>query len=48
MHGIEALGLLKRMVGKLAENRDGLKAEFFNSAAVVSTKVLPGGEEGGA
>ncbi|OWK36628.1 YcjX family protein [Fimbriiglobus ruber] len=37
-------GLLKRMVGKLAENRDGLKAEFFNCAAVVSTKPLPGGD----
>jgi hypothetical protein len=29
------------MVGKLAENRDGLKHQFFNCAAVVSTKVLP-------
>lgn len=36
------LGLLKRMVGKLAENRDGLRAEFFNCAAVASTKVLTG------
>lgn len=35
------LGLLKRVVGKLAENRDGLKHQFFNCAAVVSTKVLP-------
>jgi len=35
------LGLLKRMVGKLAENRDGLKYQFFNCAAVVSTKQLP-------
>ncbi len=35
------LGLLKRMVGKLAENRDGLKYQFFNCAAVVSTRVLP-------
>ena len=38
------LGLLRRMVGKLAENREGLRAEFFNCAAVVSTKVLPGAE----
>ena len=36
--------LLKRFVGKLAENRDGLRAEFFNCAAVVSTKQLPGAE----
>lgn len=36
------LGLVKRMVGKLAENHEGLKSEFFNCAAVVSTKVLPG------
>jgi predicted YcjX-like family ATPase len=36
------LRLLKSMVGKLAENRDGLKYEFFNCAAVVSTKLLPG------
>lgn len=42
----KALGLLKRMVGKLAENRDGLKAEFFNCAAVVSTKVIPGADGG--
>lgn len=34
-------GLLRRMVGKLAENRDGLKYRYFNAAAVVSTKVLP-------
>lgn len=40
-----SLTLLKRMVGKMAENRDGLKARFFNCAAVVSTKMLPG-EEG--
>jgi predicted YcjX-like family ATPase len=38
------LTLLKRMVGKLAENRDGLNARFFNAAAVVSTKLMPGGE----
>jgi predicted YcjX-like family ATPase len=35
------LGLLRRAVGKLAENRDGLKYQFFNCAAVVSTRVLP-------
>ena len=34
--------LLRRMVGNLADNRDGLKAEYFNAAAVVSTKLLPG------
>jgi len=34
--------LLKRLVGQLAENRDGLKAEFFNCASVVSTKILAG------
>jgi predicted YcjX-like family ATPase len=39
------LGLLKRMVGRLAENRDGLKHQFFNCAAVVSTKQIPGGEK---
>jgi predicted YcjX-like family ATPase len=38
------LTLLKRMVGKLAENRDGLKAHFFNAAAVVSTKLMPHGD----
>ena len=38
------MGLLRRMVGKLAENRDGLNSEYFNCAAVVSTRVLPGGE----
>jgi predicted YcjX-like family ATPase len=35
------LTLLKRMAGKLSENRDGLSAEFFNCSAVVSTKPLP-------
>lgn len=35
------LHLLKRMIGKLADDRDGLRAGFFNAAAVVSTKVLP-------
>ena len=39
------LSLLKRMVGKLAENRDGLKARYFNAAAVVSTRQMP--EENG-
>lgn len=38
------LSLLKRMVGKLAENREGLKSAFFNCAAVVSTKLLPGAD----
>lgn len=38
------LHLLRRMVGKVAENRDGLKAEYFNCSAVVSTRPLPGGE----
>jgi uncharacterized protein len=33
--------LLRRLVGKMAENRDGLNAEYFNCAAVVSTKQLP-------
>jgi uncharacterized protein len=36
------LGLLRRMVGKLAENREGLRSSFFNCAAVVSTKLLAG------
>ncbi len=35
------LHLLKRMVGKLADDRDGLRAGFFNCSAVVSAKVLP-------
>ncbi|MGL6094639.1 MAG: YcjX family protein, partial [Fimbriiglobus sp.] len=34
------LGLLRRMVGKLADDRDGLRAGFFNCAAVVSTRPL--------
>jgi predicted YcjX-like family ATPase len=40
----KTLSLLKRMVGKMAENRDGLRYQFFNAAAVVSTKLLPGAE----
>ncbi len=36
------LQLLKRMVGKLAADRDGLRAGYFNASAAVSTKVLPG------
>jgi predicted YcjX-like family ATPase len=36
------LGLLRRMVGKLAQDRDGLKYDFFNCSAVVSTRLLPG------
>jgi predicted YcjX-like family ATPase len=35
------LALMKRMVEKYAENRDGLKHQFFNCSAVASTKVLP-------
>ena len=37
--------LMRRMVEKYAENRDGLKYQFFNVASVVSTRVLPA--EGG-
>ncbi len=37
--------LLKQMAGKLADNRDGLKARYFNSASAVSTKLLPSGPE---
>ncbi len=35
------LALMRRMVEKYADNRDGLKYEFFNVSSVVSTKVLP-------
>ncbi|HEY3789868.1 MAG TPA: YcjX family protein [Urbifossiella sp.] len=35
------LGLMRRMVEKYADNRDGLKHEFFNVSSVVSTRVLP-------
>lgn len=35
------LALMKRMVEKYADNRDGLKYEFFNCSSVMSTKVLP-------
>ncbi len=35
------LALMRRMVEKYADNRDGLKYEFFNLSSVVSTKVLP-------
>ncbi|MDB5309653.1 MAG: hypothetical protein JWO38_3855 [Gemmataceae bacterium] len=35
------LALTRRMVEKYADNRDGLRYEFFNLASVVSTKVLP-------
>jgi predicted YcjX-like family ATPase len=35
------LALMKRMVERYADNRDGLKYQFFNLSAVVSTKVLP-------
>jgi predicted YcjX-like family ATPase len=34
-------GLMRRMVERYADNRDGLKYQFFNLSAVVSTKVLP-------
>ncbi|MCZ2343679.1 MAG: YcjX family protein [Bacteroidales bacterium] len=37
--------LLKRLIGKLAEDRDGLQARYFNCAAVVSARKLPVGEE---
>lgn len=33
--------LLKRLVGKLAEDRDGLHARYFNCSAVVSARMLP-------
>lgn len=35
------LGLMKRMVERYADNRDGLRYEFFNVSSIVSTKVLP-------
>ena len=38
------LVLLRRMVGKLAENRDGLVHKYFNVSAVVSTRQMPGTE----
>jgi predicted YcjX-like family ATPase len=37
--------LMRRMVEKYADNRDGLKYQFFNLSSVMSTKVLP--TEGG-
>ncbi|MGL4420358.1 MAG: YcjX family protein [Gemmataceae bacterium] len=39
------LHLLKRLVGKIADDRDGLDKAYFNCAAVVSTKVMPGGTQ---
>jgi predicted YcjX-like family ATPase len=33
--------LMRRMVERLAADRDGLKYDFFNVASVVSTKALP-------
>ncbi|MBY0513032.1 MAG: YcjX family protein [Gemmataceae bacterium] len=36
------LGLMRRMVEKYAENRDGLKYRFFNLSSIVSTRLLPG------
>ncbi|MCU0705664.1 MAG: YcjX family protein [Fimbriiglobus sp.] len=36
------LHLLKRMVGKLADHRDGLEYRYFNVSAVVSTRQMPG------
>jgi predicted YcjX-like family ATPase len=35
------LMLTRRMVEKYADNRDGLKYQFFNLSSVVSTKMLP-------
>jgi predicted YcjX-like family ATPase len=35
------LALTRRMVERYADSRDGLRYEFFNLSAVVSTKVLP-------
>ncbi len=35
------LMLLRRMTKKLAEDRDGLKYDYFNLSAVVSTRALP-------
>lgn len=35
------LGLMRRMVARYADNRDGLTFDFFNLASVVSTKPLP-------
>jgi predicted YcjX-like family ATPase len=39
------LALMRRMVARYAENRDGLKYDFFNLSSVVSAKPLPA--EGG-
>jgi predicted YcjX-like family ATPase len=36
------LALLRRLVGRLAADVDGLRADYFPCAAVVSTKPLPG------
>lgn len=33
--------LMRRMVEKYADNRDGLKYQFFNLSSIVSTKLLP-------
>ncbi len=33
--------LLRQLVGKLADNCDGLKSQYFNSASAISTKLLP-------
>jgi predicted YcjX-like family ATPase len=38
--------LMKRMVEKYADNRDGLRYQFFNVSSVVSTKVLPAEGDG--
>ena len=40
--GAIAYGVVNGVERNLADNRDGLKAEYFNAAAVVSTKLLPG------
>lgn len=39
------LTLLRRMVGKMADNRDGLVHRYFNLSAVVSTRQMPGGDD---
>src|SRR5262249_43649416 len=39
--------LLRRMIGKYARDFDGLAADFFNCAAVVSTQVFPRAAERG-
>ncbi len=38
------LHLLKRFVGKIAEDKDGLQYDFFTCSAICSTKVLVGSD----